>query len=307
MLGCVPAACASLRLAPACITTVDLARRCQLHALSSAGESAVNSPWLLVTRLSWLLDAAADAAPAPCVVTFLQPLAVPRRRHRYAARCRAVRDRGDDLNPNTRERPCALVALATLATHRRRHRRLCHPCHCISLGTARAVCTVVTEPRRHSPPVLFSRRVAEVLSAAVLSRERQGKGRRAVGPLQRGAEDLRSRAHPPGTETRKSLPRAGREACTPSRATRGRVRKDTRCNDQRTEERGPAWPDPPPDPPKWRIWVSIPVEDECEKTRGATEDPKWRIWVSIPVPPRTPMREGILRNTVRPRNGKWSS
>ena len=52
MCWCVPTACASLRLAPPCITTVDLARRFELHALSSAGESAGNSPWLLVT--GWL-------------------------------------------------------------------------------------------------------------------------------------------------------------------------------------------------------------------------------------------------------------
>ena len=179
--------------------------------------------------------------PHPCVVTILQPLAVPRRRHRYAARCRAVR-----------ERACALVAFATLATSRC-HRRLCHPCHCISPGTARAICTVVTEPRRHSPSALFRVVSHGVLSAAVLSRERQGKGRRAVGRLQRGAEDLRSRAHPPGTETRKSMPRAGREACTPGRKTRGLVRKDRRCFFL------------------WRIWVSIPVPPAYTDQRRNTE------------------------------------
>ena len=36
----------------ACITTVDLARRYELHALSSAGESGGDSPRLLVT--GWL-------------------------------------------------------------------------------------------------------------------------------------------------------------------------------------------------------------------------------------------------------------
>ena len=60
----------------ACITTVDLARRYELHALSSAGESGGDSPRLLVT--GWLcyrpitdyslglaaLDATADAADA---------------------------------------------------------------------------------------------------------------------------------------------------------------------------------------------------------------------------------------------------
>ena len=49
---CVLAACASLCLAPACITTVDFVRRYQLHALSSAGESAGSSPRLLVAK--WL-------------------------------------------------------------------------------------------------------------------------------------------------------------------------------------------------------------------------------------------------------------
>ena len=200
--------------------------------------------------------------PHPCVVTILQPLAVPRRRHRYAARCRAVR-----------ERACALVAFATLATSRC-HRRLCHPCHCISPGTARAICTVVTEPRRHSPSALFRVVSHGVLSAAVLSRERQGKGRRAVGRLQRGAEDLRSRAHPPGTETRKSMPRAGREACTPGRKTRGLVRKDTRCNDQRTEERG----------------TGLGQISFCGESGFRSQ-----------YLPRTPIREGILRNTVRAR------
>ena len=117
-----------------------------------------------------------------------------------------------------------------------------------------------------------------VLSAAVLSRERQGKGRRAVGPLQRGAEDLRSRAHPPGTETRKSLPRAGREACTPSRATRGRVRKDTRCNDQRTEEEEePGLPLysthslPDLTPPVWCNGVTD--QDRCRHTTRTRLEP----------------------------------
>ena len=65
----------------ACITTVDLARRYELHALSSAGESGGDSPRLLVTRggsaiallpaqlttslgLAALADATADAADA---------------------------------------------------------------------------------------------------------------------------------------------------------------------------------------------------------------------------------------------------
>eukprot|EP00964_Phaeocystis_antarctica_P063859 scaffold38356_cov34-Phaeocystis_antarctica.AAC.2 len=102
MCWCVPAACASLRLAPACITTVDLACRYQLHALSSVGESAGDSPRLLAA--GWLCfaaitlaalaalaaaDAAADAAAAaPGVVTFSLPPAMARRRHCCTARCR---------------------------------------------------------------------------------------------------------------------------------------------------------------------------------------------------------------------------
>ena len=61
----------------ACITTVDLARRYELHALSSAGESGGDSPRLLVTGwlcyrpitdyslgLAALADATADAVDA---------------------------------------------------------------------------------------------------------------------------------------------------------------------------------------------------------------------------------------------------
>eukprot|EP00964_Phaeocystis_antarctica_P005757 scaffold3142_cov60-Phaeocystis_antarctica.AAC.2 len=63
----------------ACITTVDLARRYELHALSSAGDSGGDSPRLLVTGwlcyrpitgttdslgLATLADATADAADA---------------------------------------------------------------------------------------------------------------------------------------------------------------------------------------------------------------------------------------------------
>ena len=64
----------------ACITTVDLARRYELHALSSAGDSGDDSPRLLVTGwlcyrpitgttdyslgLAALADATADAADA---------------------------------------------------------------------------------------------------------------------------------------------------------------------------------------------------------------------------------------------------
>ena len=75
----------------ACITTVDLARRYELHALSSAGESGVDSPRLLVTRwlcyrpvtstadyslgLAALADATADAADAVRWRCYLQTAA----------------------------------------------------------------------------------------------------------------------------------------------------------------------------------------------------------------------------------------
>ena len=75
----------------ACITTVDLARRYELHALSSAGESGGDSPRLLVTGwlcyrpitgttdyslgLAALADATADAADAVRWRCYLQTAA----------------------------------------------------------------------------------------------------------------------------------------------------------------------------------------------------------------------------------------